>query len=206
MVTAQPKRLICTPEEARRLHAGETVEVWRAMKSQPPTGHKFVGWLLDGIVQRAKPGKSATFAEDDTEVLLTDAVHILCPFPAGSRWWVAETWVQLLAVSPSSDQPLKITDGERLIEPPTSWIDGQGRTRWHYDGIVIAYRANSKIEFCDGDGFTGESADRNDMPRWQSPATMPRWASRTNTEVTACRVELREGTWYWVASMRGSKA
>lgn len=117
-------------------------------------------------------------------------VPISCPYgKPGDRLWGRETWVELIAVSPASDSPIEIGEGERLIEPPTSWIDGEGRKRWHYDGRVIAYRAHSKIEFCDGDGFTGEHADKSDMPRWRPSIHMPRWASRILLEIVSVRVE-----------------
>lgn len=114
-------------------------------------------------------------------------VRLYSPWCAGDHLWVRETWAELLAVSPSTGEPLPITDGERLIEPPTSYVDARGNTRWHYDGTVIAYRANSDIEFCDGDGFRGEQANDEDMPRWRPSIHMPRWACRLVLVVTDVR-------------------
>ena len=45
-------------------------------------------------------------------------VRLYSPWCAGDHLWVRETWAELLAVSPSTGEPLPITDGERLIEPP----------------------------------------------------------------------------------------
>lgn len=106
----------------------------------------------------------------------------------GDRLWVRETWVELLHTSPGSDQP-ELCEGDKLIEPATSYVGADGKERWTYSGRVIAYRSTSKVEFCDGDGFVGEMADKEDMPRWKPSIHMPRWASRITLEITSIRVE-----------------
>jgi hypothetical protein len=113
-----------------------------------------------------------------------------CPHgKPGDLLWVRETWAECIAVSPATDEPVEVGPGERLIEEPTFWTDERGRKRWHYDGRVIVYRANSSVEFCDGDGFSGEMANRSDMPRWRPSIHMPRWASRLTLEITGVRLE-----------------
>lgn len=108
-----------------------------------------------------------------------------CPYgKLGDRLWVRETWTELLHTSPASDEPI-LCDGDKLIEHATRNPDGG----WYYDGKVIAYRATSNIEFCDGDGFTGDMADKSDMPRWRPSIHMPRWASRITLEITGVRCE-----------------
>ena len=107
----------------------------------------------------------------------------------GDRLWVRETWCKLMHTSPQTDEPIEVTNGDRLIEPATSYLDDQGRKRWHYDGLLVVYRATTDVTFCDGDGFSGSGANRDDMPRWKSPACMPREYSRITLEVTGVRVQ-----------------
>ena len=110
------------------------------------------------------------------------------PWSVGDRIWVRETWVELLHTSPATDSPL-LCAGDKLIEHATHYTDANGNLRWRYDGRVISYRATSDVEFCDGDGFVGEDADQNDMPRWRPSIHMPRWASRITLEITDVRVQ-----------------
>jgi hypothetical protein len=116
---------------------------------------------------------------------------IRCPYGVpGDRMWVRESFVELLHTSPATDEPIDPTNGDRLIEPATSYVDAQGRKRWHYDGKVIAYRATSNVEFCDGDGFSSpDFANKDDLPRWKPSIHMPRWASRITLEITDVRVQ-----------------
>ncbi len=112
-----------------------------------------------------------------------------CPYgQPGDRLWVRETWVELMHTSPGSDMP-ELCEGDKLMEPATSYVGADGETRWTYSGRVIAYRATSKVEFCDGDGFIGEMANKEDMPRWKPSIFMPRWASRIMLEITSILVE-----------------
>lgn len=110
------------------------------------------------------------------------------PVRPGDVIWVRETWVELLAVSPASDNPIPIGPGEQLIDPPTSYIDRRGNKRWNHDGTVIAYRANSDVEFCDGDGFSGDMAAKDDMPHWRPSIHMPREYARLFGRVTGVKL------------------
>lgn len=165
-----PKRLICTPEEARRLHNGETVEIVRKMKPQPvekvfmelyglngyrfPLAREF--WHLD-VIKHDAPADSHP---EWQELIRKEFMDRFCPFPIGSRWWVAE------------------------------------RAKYFYSSAgVLVPGSVSCYSACDCENGGALSAAR-----------MPRWASRTIAESTACRVELRDGVWYWVADMKGSKA
>ncbi len=123
------------------------------------------------------------------------AIYCKAPYSPGERCYVGETYAELLAVSPATDEPLEITKGERLIEPPTSWVDDKGRTHWYYDGLVIAYREDSNIEFCDADGGMGDFADKTDFPRWKSPVTMPAKYARRFVIILSCEpVRIEEVT------------
>lgn len=166
----------------RAILDGSKIQTRRLVKPQPAQGQGMVNaaycgdhhlWLRDGPCSKSDP-----------------AYEWRCPVgKPGDRIYVRETWADLIAVSPATDEPMAIGPGERLIEAPTSWTDGKGRTRWNYDGKVIAYRANSNVEFCDGDGFSGEFADKSDMPCWRPSIHMPKDYARIWLEITGVRVD-----------------
>lgn len=172
------KPILFSSEMVRAILDGRKTTTRRVMKPQPDTTHNgepywYVGGLRVGHITNPK-----------SERLGNNPLN--CPYgKPGDRLWVRETWVELMHTSPSTDRPLTITEGEKLIEHATMNPDGG----WYYDGKVIAYRANSNIEFCDGDGFSDDMANREDMPRWRPSIHMPRWASRITLEVTDVRVE-----------------
>lgn len=154
----------------------------------------FNGEMVRAILNDSKTQTRRPVHKDIVSAIVGNGGNVLYRNPfgkIGDQLWVRETFVELVAVSPADDEPMTIGVGERLIEPPTSWIDDKGRIRWHYDGLVVAYRANSDIKFCDGDGFSEESgmADKNDLPRWKPSIHMPRWASRIDLEITNVRIE-----------------
>jgi hypothetical protein len=103
---------------------------------------------------------------------------------------VREAYAKLLAVSPATDKPNDWGKRPFLrIEEPTSYTGPNGQKRWHYDGLDIIWRADGPAEFCDGDGFTGEFADKSELPRWKPSIHMPREFSRTTLENKVVRIE-----------------
>ena len=203
-MTPQPKRLICTPVEARALHDGGTVEVWRPVKVNGQAPPEWATFAAEGntLAADGSSRKSGRFywSEEQTEGLplktlrrwpiikrgpmAGDWYWTLPQFPPGSRWWVAESWVW-------TDITLELS--RALTEDITS-------------GSAVQYRAGF-IDMLRAEGMSKADAElAESFDNWLSPATMPRWASRTIAESLACRVELKDGTWHWVANMRGEKA
>ena len=181
----------------RALLAGTKTQTRRAVK---PAGGKQREWLtVKGITASPKLEIAPLTAErNGVDAYGAQIEHpkggplgwVRCPYgKPGDLLWVRETFADLLAVSPATDEPMKIGPGEQLIREPTFWLDDAGDKRWNYDGQVIAYAANSDVEFCDGDGFMGDMADRSDMPRWKPSIHMPRWASRLTLRITDVRVQ-----------------
>ncbi|MDH1472912.1 hypothetical protein N5F13_00255 [Comamonas thiooxydans] len=162
----------------RAILSGQKTQTRRICKLETVADDTFMG----GHYLKLKDGMNLAIGSEN--------VHIACPTGGpGDRIYVRETWADLIAVSPATGEPMAIGPGERLIEAPTSWTDGKGRTRWHFDGKVIAYRANSNVEFCDGDGFSGEFADKSDMPCWRPSIHMPKDYARIWLEITGVRLE-----------------
>lgn len=151
---------IITPED------GDSDAVTIAWSDNGHAGPGFYGYLTE-------------YPEEGAEL-------IRCPYgQSGDRLWVRETWVSLLHTSPATDEP-HAHPGDKIIEHATRRANGKG---WNYDGKVIAYRATSDVEFCDGDGFSGEMANRDDMPCWKPSIHMPRAYSRIDLEVVSVRAE-----------------
>lgn len=169
----------------RAILEGRKTQTRRILKPQPAPNHPHddgTKWIIERGLH--------TPVGSVGHLSVREKMGLRCPMgQPGDRIYVRETWADLIAVSPSSDEPMAIGPGERLIETPTSWTDDKGRTRWNYDGQVIAYRANSNVEFCDGDVFSGEFADKSDMPRWRPSIHMPKEFARIWLEITGVRVE-----------------
>lgn len=169
----------------RAILAGNKTQTRRAIKLPAQIGDEYGA----ACWEKAKPPQ---YAPDIATFV--DMAHptesypwiVKCPYGVpGDRLWVRETWVEVCAVSPASDAPNEWGDRPfKRIEEPTP-----SGNRWHYDGRDVVWRADGPVEFCDGDGFSNESADRDDMPRWRPSIHMPRWASRLTLEIESVRVE-----------------
>jgi len=161
--------------EIRAIRDGRKTQTRRIVNPQPTYE------LIRPVVDR-QTGEVHAYCDPDP-------TGLVFPFgQPGEMLWLRETWTEVLHTSTATDEPV-LCDGDKLIEHATYWIDDSRRKRWRYDGRVICYRTTSPIEFCDGDGFHGDMADRSDMPRWKSPACMPRWASRETLRIKSVRIE-----------------
>lgn len=160
-------------------------------KTQTRRVVKFPAWMQDADGGQSPEIPQQFDGYQDMVPITAGHVESYCHCPygqPGDELWVRETWVECLHTSPGTDQP-HVCDGDKLIEHATQYEGSDGKKHWRYDGRVICYRATSDVEFCDGDGFTGDMANRDDMPRWRPSIHMPRWASRITLAVTDVRVE-----------------
>lgn len=180
-----------TAEEVRATLENRKSQFRRVIKPQPEFQDHGDGTNSDWVVEWCHPRSGCLIAEWSEGQVAPQAMLDCCPFgKPGEKLWVRESFVELLAVSPASDEPNEWGNRPyRRIEEPTSHKRADGSTAWHYDGLDIAWAADGHVEFCDGDGFTGESADRDDMPRWKSSMHMSRAFSRLTLEITDVRVQ-----------------
>ena len=114
------------------------------------------------------------------------------PWKPGDRLWVRESWM------PGYDhQSVDQGDDKSVCE--------------------VIYRGASKdhnvSEFRPAPDDVAEewsrtySEDGDDDPRWRSPVSMPRWASRIDLEVVESQPEKdAAGVWGWVVSFRRATA
>lgn len=214
-MTTEPKRLIATPAEARALHNGGTVEVWRAMKPQPFLCNDRLKWYSKDYGHSLEWRVSSPPPKD---------ACVCGPFPPGSRWWVAESFWCINDTD---------SDGYHTIDCGSCLTIGQKYARIQFVASP-EYLTPPELEHqqtvkpytgapCPGewqilppddwDGTEEQFTVRGqwDFLPWQfytrhTSAQMPRWASRTIATSTACRVELRDGVWHWVTNMKGEKA
>ena len=174
LATSRP--MLFSGPMVRALLADTKTQTRRIVKPQPPAD----------VAVRYAPIYCGPDVQNDPVPVLAwrppgefSVVKLPCPYgQRGDRLWVRETWAELLHTSPSTNEP-SLCEGDKLIEHATRRADGRG---WHYDGTVIAYRATSDVQFCDGDGFDSAS-------RWKPSIHMRREHSRITLEITDVRVE-----------------
>ena len=132
----------------------------RAIKPQPPEGHKWRGWVVDSTC--SKEIGSASWDEGGGP-LRRNATYARCPYgKPGDRLWVRETWYC---------DHFEVQQGPYLRPADMHDLD-QSRE----DGELV-YAA---------DGLTPYEQEQ---PVWKPSIHMPRWASRILLEVTDVRVE-----------------
>lgn len=106
----------------RAILEGQKTQTRRVLKPQPAPNHPHDGgtkWVLERGLHI--PVGSVG------HLSVREKMGLRCPMgQPGDLIYVRETWADLIAVSPSTDEPMAIGPGERLIEAPTSWTDDKG--------------------------------------------------------------------------------
>lgn len=158
-------------------------------------------------MRRGTPNEHITFGSLTMGAIATG--NTVPPYEVGDMIWVRETFTELLAVSPSADEPSEWDRPFIRVEEPTKLRSGS----WAYDGLDVVWRADGEIEWCDGDGFSGPSANREEFGRWKPSIHMPLKYARLFLEVKAVRVErlqdiseedaVAEGVEYYVPNVTG---
>lgn len=183
--TIKERPILFSSPMVRAILDGRKTQTRRIIKTQPSdTAEEVFGWFGEDAPSNLRVAERGVYERSKSGLRFVAK----CPYgKTEDRLWVRETWVEILHTSPASDEPIEVTNGDRLIEHATRNPDGG----WYYDGRVVCYRATSDIEFCDGDGFSADSgmADSDDIPKWKPSIHMPRWASRITLEITGVRVE-----------------
>ena len=173
--------IIMSSGSVRAILEGRKTQTRRIVKPLPIEHYYF-------IHPEEEPGMRVTWK--DFEIYDPwEELPPFCPYgKVGDRLWVRETWVSLLHTSPMTGEPLEPKNGDKLITH-ASYREVNGKKIWRYDGEVIAYKATSTVTFCDGDGFSGDLANKEEMAQWRSPIFMPKKFSRIMLEITNIRVE-----------------
>lgn len=162
--TARPINL--KPWEVLALNAGRLTQLRRVVKPQPISQ----GMMSFGEAWEWNRGKEPWFAGVTEEQMRHPGYGLayFCPFgKPGTRLFGRETWCG-------------------VGKAGTDELD------WNEDGNTyrVAYRADGGyIQALDDDGAIKYRADGREASPWQSPVTMPQWASRFSLELTGVRVE-----------------
>ena len=179
--------IILSGEEVRALLKGAT-QIRRVIKPQPYRDLLMKHTMFVGGHVWIRNGKM--LADWSSCVSSPESMLLFCPYgQPGDRLWVRETWQ---AVHPTKDAETGQCDGFQVAssipaDNDPGGIDGLSPPWW-----AIAYAADECWETHKDDrGFS-----------WRSPIHMPRWASRLLLEVVEVRVELRDGQWEWVITIK----
>lgn len=149
----------------RAILEGRKTVTRRAVKPQPPEGHKWCGWIVDSTC--TKEIGAASWGESSGP-LQRNSVYARCPYgKPGARLWVRETW---------HCDHFEVQKGPYL-QPADMHDLEQSRE----DGELV-YAADGLAPY------------EQEQPTWKPSIHMPRWASRILLEITDVRVErLQDG-------------
>jgi len=170
-----------TAAEVRGVLDGTLTSFRRPMKAQPDFSQP---WYPSPPIKRS-------LAYDGEAHFRRGVAADFAPWKPGDRLWVRESWM------PGYDhQSVDQGDDKSVCE--------------------VFYRGSKDRNDCEfrpaPDDVAEEwsrtySEDGDDDPRWRSPVSMPRWASRIDLEVVESQPEKdAAGVWGWVVSFRRATA
>jgi hypothetical protein len=105
MSSVKERPIVFSAPMVRSILEGQKTVTRSPIKDQPPTGHKWRGWVLDSTC--SKDIGKASWGEGDGS-LLRKAVYARCPYgKPGDRLWVRETFATLGAGDYEPVKPAK---------------------------------------------------------------------------------------------------
>jgi len=173
--------LLITPHEAKALAAGTLTQIRRPVDPQPPSNTVAICESMSWDEWRVEVSSDIPGLEWELHS------RIKCPWSVGDRLWTRETWA--FGSTYGGEYPCVFYRADN-----TGFIGSE-----NYPVRLVAAGG-----FGVTDGKPYASAPAN--CRWQSPVTMPRWASRATLIVADRRVEQNnDGIWLWVADVEVEK-
>lgn len=101
MSQVKERPILFSAPMVRAILEGRKTVTRRAMKHQPPEGHKWCGWIVDSTC--TKEIGAASWGESSGP-LQRNSVYARCPYgKPGDRLWVRETWARV-GIAQAPDQ------------------------------------------------------------------------------------------------------